>query len=106
MNDKTNASAKPGPQTQLIKAGYDPASQRGFINPPVVHGSTVLFPDAHTMETHGQKYTYGTRGTPTTDALCDAVNELEGRPARSLFLPDLPRSPCRCSPISLQEIMR
>ncbi|WP_104668141.1 cystathionine beta-lyase [Ensifer adhaerens] len=78
MNDKANASAKPGPQTQLIKAGHDPAGQRGFINPPVVHGSTVLFPDAHTMETHGQKYTYGTRGTPTTDALCDAVNELEG----------------------------
>ena len=78
MNDKANLTVEPGPQTQLIKAGYDPDSQRGFINPPVVHGSTVLFPDARTMETHGQKYTYGTRGTPTTDSLCDAINELEG----------------------------
>lgn len=26
---------------------------------------------------HDQKYTYGTRGTPTTDALCNAINELE-----------------------------
>ncbi len=78
MNDKAEAAAQHGPQTRLIRSGYDPAGQRGFINPPVVHGSTVLFPDARTMETHGQKYTYGTRGTPTTDALCDAINELEG----------------------------
>lgn len=78
MNDKTDAATQHGPQTRLIRSGQDPSSQRGFINPPVVHGSTVLFPDAHTMETHGQKYTYGTRGTPTTDALCEAINELEG----------------------------
>lgn len=78
MNDKVDTAAQHGPQTRLIRSGYDPLSQRGFINPPVVHGSTVLFPDARTMETHGQKYTYGTRGTPTTDALCDAINELEG----------------------------
>ncbi len=25
-----------------------------------------------------QKYTYGTHGSPTTDALCEAINELEG----------------------------
>ena len=25
-----------------------------------------------------QKYTYGTRGTPTTDALCEAIDALEG----------------------------
>jgi cystathionine beta-lyase len=38
----------------------------------------VLFPNAKAMETRGQKYTYGTRGTPTTDALCEAIDELEG----------------------------
>jgi len=43
-----------------------------------VHASTVLFPDAETMKSHNQKYTYGTRGTPTTDALAEAMNELEG----------------------------
>lgn len=71
--------AKPfGPNTQLVRAGYDPFDYHGFINPPTVHASTVLFPDAQTMEQHGQKYTYATRGTPTTDALCNAINELEG----------------------------
>jgi cystathionine beta-lyase len=30
------------------------------------------------MEKRSQKYTYGTRATPTTDALCDALTELEG----------------------------
>src|SRR5690606_8177771 len=49
-----------------------------FVNPPVVHASTVLFPDAATMATRNQKYTYGMRGTPTTDALAAAIDELEG----------------------------
>ena len=30
------------------------------------------------MAGRAQKYTYGTRGTPTTDALCAAMDELEG----------------------------
>lgn len=67
-----------GVNTQLVRAGYDPFDYHGFINPPPVRASTVLFPTAEIMETHAQKYTYGTRGTPTTNALCDAINELEG----------------------------
>jgi cystathionine beta-lyase len=74
-DDRLNQS---GPSTQLVRAGYDPFDYHGFINPPTVRASTVLFPDAQTMEQHGQKYTYATRGTPTTDALCNAINELEG----------------------------
>ncbi|MGZ9723590.1 cystathionine beta-lyase [Rhizobium miluonense] len=74
-NDRPNSI---GPNTQLVRAGYDPFDYHGFINPPTVHASTVLFPDARTMAQHGQKYTYATRGTPTTDALCNAINELEG----------------------------
>ena len=73
---KTNTSA--GPNTLLAHAGYDPRSFHGFVNPPVVHASTVLFPDAKTMATRNQKYTYGTHGTPTTDALAQAFDELEG----------------------------
>ncbi len=69
---------KAGPNTKLAHNGYDPRDYHGFVNPPVVHASTVLFPNAHAMESRGQKYTYGTRGTPTTDALCQAINELEG----------------------------
>lgn len=62
----------------MVRAGYDPFDYHGFINPPVVHASTVLFPDAETMDKHDQPYTYATRGTPTTDALCKVINELEG----------------------------
>jgi cystathionine beta-lyase/cystathionine gamma-synthase len=58
-----------GVNTRLAHGGYDPRSFHGFVNPPVVHASTVLFPDAETIETRNQPYTYGTYGTPTTDAL-------------------------------------
>ncbi len=33
-------------ETRLINAGRDPASQFGFVNPPVYHASTVLYPTA------------------------------------------------------------
>lgn len=67
-----------GINTRLAHIGNDPHAYHGFINPPVVHASTVLFPDTQTMRTRNQKYTYGTRGTPTTDALAEAMDELEG----------------------------
>lgn len=69
---------KAGVNTRLAHMGNDPRDFFGFVNPPVVHASTVLFPDAATMAARNQKYTYGTRGTPTTDALAAAMNELEG----------------------------
>ncbi|MCP4183810.1 MAG: cystathionine beta-lyase [Hyphomicrobiales bacterium] len=64
--------------TRLARAGNSPGQFHGFINPPVVHASTVLFPDYETMKSRDQKYTYATRGTPTTDALSDALDQLEG----------------------------
>ena len=67
-----------GINTFLAHCGNDPYEYHGFVNPPVVRASTVLFKDAATMATEDQKYTYGTHGTPTTDALCDALNKLEG----------------------------
>lgn len=67
-----------GINTRLMHGGNDPLDYYGFINPPVVHASTVLFPDAATLASRQQKYTYGTRGTPTTDALAKAIDELEG----------------------------
>lgn len=78
MKDRKELLAGAGTDTRLCHIGYDPSSYHGFVNPPVVHASTVLFPNVKTMETRGQKYTYGTRGTPTTDALCEAIDELEG----------------------------
>ncbi len=74
---KRDHTAK-GIHTRLAHDGNDPRDFFGFVNPPVVHASTVLFPDAATMASRGQKYTYGTRGTPTTDALAGAIDSLEG----------------------------
>lgn len=78
MKNRDEILAGAGTNTLLAHAGNDPADYHGFVNPPVVHASTVLFPNAATMEKRAQKYTYGTRGTPTTDALCAAIDELEG----------------------------
>ena len=67
-----------GANTRLTHSGNDPHDYHGFVNPPVVRASTVLFPDAATIENLNQKYRYGTHATPTTDALTGAVDELEG----------------------------
>lgn len=75
-----------GINTRLVHSGHDPRDFHGFVNPPVVHASTVLFPDTETMVNRSQRYVYGTRGTPTTDALEAAVNELEGA-AGTICLP-------------------
>ena len=38
----------------------------------------MLYPDVATLHSRKQRYTYGTHGTPTTDALCQAWSELAG----------------------------
>ncbi|MBA4798040.1 MAG: cystathionine beta-lyase [Rhizobiales bacterium] len=78
MSKSKDWLADAGTDTKLCHIGHDPADYHGFVNPPVVHASTVLFPNARAMETRNQPYTYGTRGTPTTDALCRAIDALEG----------------------------
>ena len=78
QNFPKGPDASIGPNTRLAHAGWQPRDYHGFVNPPVVHASTVLFPDAATMASRSQKYTYGTRGTPTSDALATAIDELEG----------------------------
>ncbi|CAH2409199.1 cystathionine beta-lyase [Mesorhizobium escarrei] len=67
-----------GINTRLAHSGNNPHDYFGFVNPPVVHASTVLYPNAAMMAARSQKYTYGTRGTPTTDALASAIDGLEG----------------------------
>ncbi|MCY6380383.1 cystathionine beta-lyase [Hoeflea prorocentri] len=70
--------SKWGDNTRLAHCGNDPLEFHGFVNPPIARASTVLFPDAATMASGNQKYLYGTHGTPTSDALTDAIDELEG----------------------------
>jgi cystathionine beta-lyase len=72
------AGQKWRPATSLVTAGRDPESYYGFVNPPVYHASTVLYPSAEDFLAHRARYQYGRRGTPTTEALEQAVQELEG----------------------------
>lgn len=64
--------------TKLAHAGRDPLAFHGFVNPPVVHASTVLYPDTKTLVTGQQTYSYARRGNPTTDLLESALAEIEG----------------------------
>jgi cystathionine beta-lyase len=68
----------PKAETTLVTAGRDTRTQKGFVNPPVVHGSTVLYPTADDLRAHRGEYRYGRHGTPTTKALQEAMMELEG----------------------------
>lgn len=78
MKNRTEFLASSGPNTRLAHLGNAPEANHGFVNPSITRGSTVLFPDTATLRTENQKFTYGTHGTPTTDALCQAVDALEG----------------------------
>ena len=80
MNDgsKNGRSLARHPDTRVVTAGRDPASYHGFVNPPVYHASTVLYPSAEDYVAHRARYRYGRRGTPTTEALELALQELDG----------------------------
>src|SRR5947209_1827083 len=65
-------------ETRLVTAGRDTKAQKGFVNPPVVHGSTVLYPTAEDLHAHRGEYQYGRQGTPTTKALQETLMALEG----------------------------
>ena len=65
-------------RTRLVHSGHDVDTSRGFVNVPAFRGSTVLYPDAASLKSINQRYTYGTHGTPTTDALASAWSELAG----------------------------
>jgi cysteine-S-conjugate beta-lyase len=75
-NDQRSTPLKA--ETTLVTAGRDTKAQKGFVNPPVVHGSTVLYPTADDLHAHRGEYQYGRRGTPTTRALQQVLMALEG----------------------------
>ena len=79
MNDKSKEAPRAlQPDTKLVTGGRDPMSYHGFVNPPVYHASTVLYSRAEDFLAHRARYQYGRRGTPTTEALELALQELEG----------------------------
>ncbi len=80
MSTKDEIAGKtrePGINTRLAHIGNNPRDFYGYVNPPVVRASTILYPDYATMRDRAQKYNYGIGGTPTTQALMDALTELE-----------------------------
>ena len=65
-------------ETRLAHAGREPGRHHGFVNTPIYRGSTVLFPTLASIEANAQEFTYGRLGTPTVQALEEAIAELEG----------------------------
>jgi cysteine-S-conjugate beta-lyase len=66
------------PDTHLAVGGRDPFAHHGYVNPPVYHASTLLYPSAEDFISHRGRYQYGRRGTPTSEALETAIRDLEG----------------------------
>lgn len=64
--------------TEMVHAGRDPGRFDGFVNVPVVRGSTVLSPTVADLEGHTGRYSYGRRGNPTLEGLETALTKFEG----------------------------
>jgi len=65
-------------RTRVVVAGRDPAGQHGFVNMPPFRGSTVIYPTMDDLMHRRGRYLYGTRGTPTTEALETAWSDISG----------------------------
>ena len=66
-------------ETKIVVSGRNPKDHAGAVNTPVYHASTIIYPSLAAIRgTEKIPYTYGRRGAPTTSALQDAMNALEG----------------------------
>jgi cystathionine beta-lyase len=74
------------PETRLVVSGRDPQAYHGYVNPPVYHASTMLYPTAEDQVAHRARYSYGRRGTPTSEALEAALTDLEGEACAGVAL--------------------
>jgi cystathionine beta-lyase len=91
------------PATRLVTGGRDPFAQHGYVNPPVYHASTLLYRSAEDYLARRSRYKYGRRGTPTSEALSDAIAELEGPACAGVAL--LPSGLAACS-IALMAMLK
>jgi cystathionine beta-lyase len=83
QNDAPPRADQPRFATRLTQLGRAGSRVHGFVNPPLVRGSTVLHPHLEHRRTEGsrrheQALVYGTHGTPTHFALENAIAEIEG----------------------------
>jgi cysteine-S-conjugate beta-lyase len=72
--------------TRLTNAGRDPFAHHGYVNTPVYHASTLLYPSAADYIAHRGHYQYGRRGTPTSEALTTALADIEGPQCEAVAL--------------------
>lgn len=73
-------------RTRLVHSGRVPEEQFGFVNTPVYRGSTVLFKTMAEQTSYDGRFIYGTKGTPTTEALAKAWTDIAGA-AGTVLLP-------------------
>ncbi|WP_319532082.1 cystathionine beta-lyase [uncultured Cohaesibacter sp.] len=78
MSDKHQDKKSFRKDTQFVLSGRSPSDNHGFVNPPVVHGSTVVFEKTDDLYMRKVDHYYGRRTSPTINALTDALTELEG----------------------------
>src|ERR1700685_4068891 len=74
------------PDTLLSTGGRDPFAHHGYVNTPVYHVSTLLYPSAEDYLAHRGRYHYGRRGTPTSEALETALADIEGPQCEAVAL--------------------
>src|SRR3954471_21250848 len=85
MTDESNGGSarKHGFRTTLSHVGRASKREHGFVNPPLLRGSTVLVPPVKERQElaarRGERVlTYGTGGSATHWALEDAIAAIEG----------------------------
>src|SRR5262249_550998 len=72
--------------TRLVTSGRNPQAFHGFVNPPVYHASTLLYPTAEDQVAHRARYSYVQRCTRTSEALESALRELDGEACAGVAL--------------------
>ncbi len=82
LTDETRARLRR--RSRLVNLGRDPELSHGFVNVPPFRGSTVLYPDAETLKSGAQRFTYGRRNSPIIEALSSAWSDLAGAAGTAL----------------------
>lgn len=72
-------------ETRLIRAGDTPATLAKTVGPPIQKGSTILLPDAASLYDDDNQITYGRQGLAAQMALQDALGQMEGAKAVTLY---------------------
>src|SRR5436190_24134639 len=78
MAEKKSNKNTPSLETIVTHAGRNPQQHWGYVNTPVYRGSTIVFPTLDALESTEPRFDYGRTGNPSSAAVEDLLNELEG----------------------------